>query len=292
MGWSAYDWTLEKSMRTEMMRRFQSLSPDHPAYKLQQHVLRALGTDVYRQNTLIIPKIKALRKYCRNSTRLLQSAPLAIQGDGDEIITGKVLHHLKFCELNSYDFPLYAPCASYKHNVNYVFEEKQIDLRLSPEDPIELLDHLIAAGPQVDLLYKYIISNDTLRHAHNRPQFHMGLGAAVHLSSIQEPVELWLKAISTQHGMENSDINIYFTQELLGSIGAGNEQDTKNILRKVFQADRLCNISTSASPVDSLNSSTRELLLKSLPWALRNYPSRYPFIIPACFSHVTIEVVH
>lgn len=282
-GWSSTDWTLERFMRTEMIKQFQNLPHFHPNYELQQHILKSLGSDIFRQNRLIIPKFKALKKYCRNSSKLLHTAPLAIQNDGDEIITGEALHHLKHCELNSYNFPLYSPCVSYKHNVNYVFDETPMNLTLTPEDPDELLLHQIAAGPQVDLLYKFIVFNDTFRHAQNRPDFHMGLGAAVHLSSIQEPLELWLKALSTQHGMENNDINLYFPDNLIDAIQKKNEQDSKTILRNIFQIDRLCNMSTSAVAVSSLDITSRHLLFNSLPSVLRKYPYRYPFIIPPCF---------
>ena len=279
-GWTPEDWSLEMAMRKCMVSLFMSLPVNHPHFKLQQHIVAALGNDVYRNGRIIIPRLKPLKKYSRNHDRLVQSAPLAIQGDGDEIISGHVLHHLKHCELNSHDFPLYAPCVSYKHNVNFVFAEDELHLNISPDEPDELLHHLIAAGPEIDLLYKFIVFNDTFRHEHIRPHFHTGLVSAVHLSSIHEPTEIWLKAIATHHGMENSDIYLHFPRGIVDHILKGNI--SAPWLHSVFGLNNLCNINTSAQRVDYFSNNTRANLRDSLPIVLIENARRYPFIIPPC----------
>lgn len=65
---------------------------------------------------LFNPKVSILKK------KILQgyTTALGIQNDGDELVNGKVLQHLKYCELHANVQSIYTPCFSFKSNYRWL----------------------------------------------------------------------------------------------------------------------------------------------------------------------------
>lgn len=304
---SISDFRMEDAMRVMMIRKFREISSSHPQYALVQSIMASIfpylgRPDQHRRNHDM---------YFSNHTRLVKDVPLAIQADGDEIITRKTLLHMKHCALKSPSFPIYTPCYSYKHNIHTLQRESFLHLLMDADydisgevprkvdDTKQLLHYLNSAGPMVDTLYSFLSVNSTQRVQRMKLDVHMGLGAAMHISSVGEPGELWCKAGSTHHGLENRDMFKVMTQRFIdkGKQGVLDANDIFKVthinalLRRNHSADgkeKICfsgmeHSSTARDEFKYVRTFSEDLQLKiknDLPYALRKYPDRYPFIAP------------
>lgn len=289
-GWQNHNWELERAMRRLMVIKFKTLPPSHPDILLQREATRAITS---RGFSLTFFGAKSSKRYTANNTHITDEAPLAIQSDADELLTGLALAH---CALKSpRKFPLYAPCFSLKGNALTLQREGHTELFIEPEDSPDLLNYLFNAAPSINLLYETIMRNDTCRltsPAQITPDNHMGLGAAVHLSSINEPAELWLKSLYTHHGRDNREYQTLVPQTLIDAGKRG--EITPCIVRSSFgntyhypsaniDCDSVCN--SVCRGVHYLSVVGGQDVYKALPWPLRLNPNRYPFIMANCTQH-------
>jgi hypothetical protein len=331
---AASDFRLEDAMRIMMMRKFLEVSSTHPQYVLFRSVMSSLlpflqgPPEQQRRNR---------EMYFSDKTRILEGGPLAIQSDGDEIMTSRASLHLKHCALRRDTFPIYAPCYSYKHNVHTLQSERFLHLitdedydmaNPSPKqekltaastvdnkdssiaDTKDYLHYLNNIAPMVDMLYSFVSANSTLRIQRMQLDVHLGIGAALHLSSVAEPGEVWCKAGSTHHGLENRDMNKVMSKWFIekgkrreinvddiyrvtniqtypsskskityGSHSEGSEKRNANVYCfpktnwSLVKAD-------GSSRLSYVGQNMEQKLRADLPYALRHYPERYPFIIP------------
>lgn len=289
--WEMSNWELEQAMRRLMVVKFKTLPLTHPDAPLQQEVTHEITVRGYSLTSM---GVKSMVRYTRNSSYIVQEAPLAIQSDADEIITEPALAHLKHCALKCAScFPLYAPCFNLKGNAMTLQHTGPTELSINLEDSSELLNYLWKAGPSIHLLYDMIRKNDTCRlisPAQINPHNHMGLGAAVHLSSIDEPAEMWLKSLYTHHGRENRE---YLYRAPVAFIEAGKRGEiSPALIRSAYrnQSHLLTASDTGSSSVCGnvcwgvhyQAVTGGEKVYQSLPWALRYNPQRYPFIVSNC----------
>lgn len=228
------DYRLENAMRIEMIRQFQQIAPTHPQYELVHSILTAVWENRpigYKKHPGKLLQERHFHDlYRQNVSMVVDSIPLAIQADSDEIPTGLALAHLQYCQLRQPTFPIYAPCVSYKHNIHTLQLETFVHLLTAdttdshidnshvskPDaDRTRLLHYLNDAGPMVDTLLSFLVATSTQRGRRFHLDVHLGLGAALHLSSVQEPGEVWYKAGSTHHGLENRDMWKVMSREFI-----------------------------------------------------------------------------
>lgn len=134
----------------------------------------------------------------------------------------------------------------------------------------------------VSPLLRFVAHNNTFRTGSTK--IHMNVGSGVHLSSVADPVERWFKSISTQHGMQNMEIRSAVPQWF---IEAGQDRRvTEAMVRNISAMNEACaSRNKNLLPVGNISSSKqRDFLRKSLPWAIRYNPDRYPFLVPPCAS--------
>jgi hypothetical protein len=137
---------------------------------------------------------------------------LGTENDGDEIISGQVVLHLKHCEIRNETLnygEIYMPCTQFKKN--FYWMESLFDgsclagFDLTAETSA-IKSHLWMRGPTLVTMQR-IMDSRTVHHADVKGLFdtksgmvsscyklhHMGLGAAFHMSATAEPVLYWLK---------------------------------------------------------------------------------------------------
>lgn len=133
--------------------------------------------------------------------RTLRTA-LALQNDGDEILSAAAAAHIRACEPRTPP-PWYAPCTGYKLSVEWVqhtwdreaLGQVWVQAGLLPSP--QLASHLMAPGPVVHSLAQVVRSGRLERWHLSAAAPQLGPGAAVHLSGASEPVGVWLKAGGT-----------------------------------------------------------------------------------------------
>jgi len=119
------------------------------------------------------------------------------------------MYHVKHCELiKDIKFPLYAPCIAFKKNFHWLQGNLAGEnCLLGPgSKPADLKKYLWGAGPRIWPLYRFLEEGNTLRYSgRNVPgdklrnihcSSHLGIPSAIHLSSVAEPSEEWMKAYS------------------------------------------------------------------------------------------------
>lgn len=246
-------WSLESSMRTKMLEKFTHL--DSTTHPLKAKIMAGMGT------------------------------ALGIQNDADEIIKGEVLYHLKHCEIKAGVSGIYTPAFQFKRNFHWLEDTKDLGCISQPSFPLqsdmsEFTSKLWRPGP-----YLYPLSTMIgLGHTNRKHEFetnfycghHMGIGAAVHISSFADPVELWMKRCGV---IEQSCANV-FSPEFIAA--ARNGRVTPDmIFRSAFQP--LCYISQrgNAFHVLSLPYPQRGVFEEAVPWVVRHNPDSFPFMLPA-----------
>lgn len=138
---------------------------------------------------------------------------LAIQGDGDELVTHPALRALKHCAIRPNVDSIHLPCFSFKSNYRWLQRTYDYGTCLStPVDALSKSDrelvvkldklmsrYLWRLGPQMWSLQRMLDAEHNLRRVFP-PDWcstHMGLGASSHMSAASDPVEFWLKLCGT-----------------------------------------------------------------------------------------------
>ena len=247
-------WALDKSSRTEMVRRFAEL----------------LQTNATLRN------------------RFALSSAWATQNDGDELVSREALMHVKHCELRP-GRSIFFPSLSFKKNFHWLQLDRQVCLRGGGfhNGTSELLSFMWSKGPYLWPLQTILGSQSTLRGKDPLPcgaghrcnpegdpcDRHMGLGAATHLSSVAEPAQYWYK----RWGMvEQSPVGVFpvaMVQALL------NRSVSPTLLLR-HAIVPWCKRGHAGVHADSLVPAAREALEASIPRVVRQNPDRYPFLLP------------
>ena len=203
--WTERTWELENAMRSHMIKLFREMDAGEPMFSLQQRIMNSVGGDKSFQELMQRPnRYKEhdmsldfkLDRYKKAGTLLSSQAPLALQNDGDEFCTGPALYHLKHCELRNRHFPILVPAYSYRRNIVSIHGNGEKDLQVTAPDDSFLTDFVYSAGPKVHLLFEFLLFNSTMRsESPVTHDVHLGLGAAMHMSSVLEPGEMWYKSV-------------------------------------------------------------------------------------------------
>jgi hypothetical protein len=110
----------------------------------------------------------------------------------------------------------------------------------------------------------------------------MGLGAAVHMSSVAEPAELLMKHMSVIDALEPLPLELITAAKLR----LLNEEILSNTTMLPW-----CHEWLPSRHVSTLASHKLRLIIwKSLPFAIREHPLRYPFMLPLpMLEHLQME---
>jgi hypothetical protein len=195
--------------------------------------------------------------------------------------TGHTLYHLKHCALKSPLDTIYLPIFSYKNSVELIHIEGEGNT-LAQEMPAGFARYVpLGMAIHVAPLLKFMAHNNTFRPSMSTG--HMNVGSGVHLSSTADPVERWFKSISTQHGMQNMEMRSAMPKWF---IEAGRESRiTAEMVRNISDMNEACSShNKNLVQVGKLPAYQRDFLHRSLPWAIRLNPERYPFLVPFCAS--------
>ena len=254
-------WHLEKAMRTEMVRRFVQL--DLQKSPLKAFVMRNLGN------------------------------AWGIQNDGDEMINGEALNHLRHCDLKPHLRVLYAPNVVFKNNYHWMEATRHPLLQcvtppnLPSETSSAVKPYLWHGGPTVIPLHKILSTHSTHRGiftCKNESHGHLGMGAATHMSSISEPSAFWLKAGGT--------IESHFRGALHPAIIHAGKEGTitpQLIIERTLLRSKAASRAEEASRphiwcevdhVTTLHVAAQAIVNGSIPRLVRMYPERYPFLVP------------
>lgn len=249
-------WSLERSMRSEMIRKFAEIdiATNHLKHKIMNNI-----DNVY-----------------------------ATQNDADEIPSLMALLHIKHCEIIANVDAIYLPSLAFKGNFHWlqyigpsgdttcsnVFLQTLLE---TTSDNIDLNDaarelqpFLWRSGPFLWPLTHFLRSNETLRRV-TRCNHHMGLGSAVHMTSTAEPGEQLFKLFGV---VESTPILP------LGLIAAGRQaRITVGILMQELVHPWCAAYHTSTSRIT--NPLAREIVWTSIPWIVRSNPKSFPFLLPA-----------
>lgn len=239
---------------------------------------------------------------------------LGIQNDGDEIITSKVLYHLKYCQVKPEVESIYTPSFGFKHNFNWMIKSTDMECFNSANNDDKLLEpylkqFLWSLGPVVWPLKSMIDNEHNLRRIkkNNHCNHHMGFGAAVHISSSTDPVENWLKQCSTIESRHqclkfpNSFVNSLksdnLTSELIYKIAVHPYCSRYNyIIHKnsiQYHRHRLKGIAwISENDNDIIRKKAIQLVNDTIPYIIRSFPSLFPFLLPNEQTSMKFNDVH
>ena len=241
------NWELDFAMRTEMVKRFNAVQNSALKAFVMSHLQGAYG----------------------------------IQNDADEIVNGKVLYHVKHCEIKrEVDF-IFAPSFAFKKNFHWL--QNTVDLGCLKGSNIndqteKLRFHLWRPGPYIWPLGTILRENSTLRYHKyegRECQHHLGLGAATHMSSLAEPVMYWLKRC----GVNEQSYKGAVSPEL---VRAGRDGAITPELIYASTISPYCS-KWDVPPARHISTHTtqaQDIWLKSIPQVVTDNPSSFPFLLP------------
>lgn len=259
-------WKLENSMRYEIIRLFKSMKNTDNNYELKSMIIAA----------------------AKNGNAL------GIQNDADELILRHALYHLSQCKFREHlNFPIYTPCLAFKKNFHWIQTNLPGEHCLSGTSNMSAVIKraIWTQGPRLWPLKFMLDEGNTLRHVgrnvpgDKRKNVHCksntGVFSAIHLSSVAEPAEEWLKAISV---IESQDKNI-LSSEFLSALKHHNltaDIIFRSSMKPWCVRSKLKNKASSGMTFSSsLPISTQRLVKKSIPWIVRKFPKKFPFFVPA-----------
>lgn len=228
---------------------------------------------------------------------------LAIQNDGDEIVSGQVLYHLKHCQVKADVESIYTPSFGFKHNFNWMIRSLEMDECFqSANDNDKLLDPYLKQflwnlGPVLWPLHIMIDNEHNMRRMKKNDYciHHMGLGAAVHISASNDPVENWMKNCATIEGRLHC---LKFSKDFVNGLKSGNltsnllfestihpfcsrhnyivHKNSLQIPRKRLKGLAWINENDN----EKIRSAAIQLINDAIPKIVRLVPSAFPFLIP------------
>ena len=241
------NWELDFAMRTEMVKRFNALQNNSLKVFVMTHLQGAYG----------------------------------IQNDADEMVNGKVLNHIKHCEVKREVNFMYTPSFAFKKNFHWL--QNTIDLGClkgsNVNDQTEKLRyHIWRPGPYLWPLSTILKENSTLRYHNYEGReciHHLGLGAATHMSSLAEPVMYWLKRC----GVNEQTYKGAVSPEL---VKAGQESAITPEMLYSATIFPYCS-KWELGPAKHISTHTKraqEIWLSSIPLVVTENPGSYPFLVP------------
>ena len=239
---------------------------------------------------------------------------LAIQNDCDEMITSKVLYHLKHCQIKPQVESIYTPSFGFKHNFNWAIKSNDMECFNSVNNDDKLLEpylkqFLWSKGPVVWPLKSMIDNESNLRRIKKDKHCndHIGFGAAIHMSSSTDPIESWLKHCST---IESRDQCLKFPSIFVSFLKSGNltsELIYKSSVRPFcsrknyiihknsiqYHRHRLKGLAWISENDDSITRKNAiHLINDTIPNIIKLYPSLFPFLSPVDNNFLNINDVH
>jgi hypothetical protein len=198
------------------------------------------------------------------------STALLLQHDGDEIPSAQAVLHLSRCERKQ-SAAYYFPCTSYKLNTQWLqrtYDLAGLGREWGPQS--ELHNYLWRPGPSAIHLDRVFAQGSTGRGNVDSSTPDLGPGAAVHFSSLAEPVGGWLKRVGVVESHTSTQTSTQLRASMLtGTVSAGD---------LAALTDPWCERDYYISHVSTTGLGS--FLYKSLPWALTSNPLRYPFVHP------------
>ena len=260
---------------------------------------------VTTQEKLNIELKGKVMKYMRDGGEVF-----AIQNDGDELVNGKVLRHLRHCKIKPEVKSIFTPCFGFKNNYHWL--QTTFDMRhftsgqTSARGVVDIykylkmvqFGHFFGNGLQMELnkfiwrlgpylwpLQTIIDEGSMLRRNFTNDRFfnhHMGYGAATHMSGVNEPAELWYKACGTV--------------EMVGACGNSISPKLREAAIKGVVTSKLifentvfpwCHRWNKAVHKSTLSRRANRVVLEAIPWVVRNNPAAFPFMLPVSGLHAT-----
>jgi hypothetical protein len=265
---------IPKLLASDRFSRFKSkieyLPDDVPS-----EILDSIGSSVWaiEERFRTLP-VEYLRKTMPNMTNAF-----VIQNDGDEIITRKVMAHFKTCEARPH-FPIYTPALSHERNAAWLQETYDMRNMQISNKSLEVLKAVLwRPGPVIERYDDVLKAGDTKasRTYVNAGTPNFGLGAANHFSTPAHPILSLLKTLSTSDSAPH-----HFSPEFWPTVrnGTVSEQD---IMVELF----LCRSTGQYRwiHVGEFEPWVRTFVVKHLPWAVQENPSRYAWLYsPTLFA--------
>ena len=191
--------------------------------------------------------------------------------------------HLKFCSLKSNVTAVAMQALSFKSNFQWLqttYDLTSLQGGNIDGDTEELKNYLWRPGPFLWPLQTFLSRKSTLRgefkvSGNSVDQFHMGLGAATHMSQVAEPGERIMKLFGV---IEQTTA---LPKTLLYSAKKGHLTASKLIKATI---DPWCGspdgryISVHTSSLKSNRS--RSIVWEAIPWIVRLNPQSFPFLLP------------
>ena len=174
---------------------------------------------------------------------------------------------------------IYTPSFVFKRSLHWM--EPTVDMRClhdkeSSSNPL-LKSYLWRPGPYVWPLHMMLSTKSTLRGNFEKDFqciHHMGLSAAVHMSSISDPVESWMKRC----GVIEQTCDNALTDKLV--IAAKNGLVTPELIYRT-SLDVFCSQSRRQNMlVPQMDPEFKVTVENSYPWIVKQNPNSFPFLLP------------
>jgi hypothetical protein len=251
------DWGLEYSMRKVHLRRIKHHRQDmDPASRaVAERILQAAQSD---------------------------PDALILTSDDDEIVLDHVLFHVKHCETrSSVTLPIHAPAINFKKNVQWClpFRKRNLpdgclnDARNFPPSLLEELRSLVwGFRPLLMSLATALDREDVTGPSPMVCESHLGIPAAMHLSSMAEPVMQWLK----EGGLIELAVPA-FPAEFVAA-GKARAMTPALIARAGLRPD--CSWKAVETHVSSFTSAAQDMIRDAIPYALTSNSQRFCWMDP------------
>ena len=280
-------WALNTYCKRDPIRTFLEIDEKNPQYHLKELIM----------------------KYINDASGNLDV--YAIQNDADEIVSAKVIQHIKYCDIKTEVLSIYTPCFVFKGNFHWLqktFDMSYFNSGISNSDAKwkiwiyqywdsiwseasaikELNNFLWSAGPYIWPMNLMFTENPpgNLRGnmANNQhQQFHMGYGAAIHMSTVADPVETLMKSCGTIENMYSCShiISPQFIKKALNGSITGNDI-YKNTIKP------WCHRKHIAKHNSDFSEESRRVISECIPLTVKTNPAYFPFMYPDANSNSNV----
>lgn len=282
-------------------------------YFMEEDIIRRFKdflTFAYEPGNVLEPQLRAIygserlhhlyTLYKRLQKKILSNmdVALAVQSDGDELPLVEPMAHLRHCELDAEVVSVHLPCFHYKRNFLWLQRNYGMSCFQGADDEDRQLERFLKrflwrTAPYVWPLRTVLDTVHTMRLNFTKSYcyHHMGLGAAVHMSAFNDPIETWMKgcgAVEERGACKNVIASEIIAAGKLSKITAS--MIFKSTVSPWCQHHDYSvhkdAISLNLGHVDEeLRLKAIELLDKSLPWIVKQYPQNFPFLYYPQFTN-------
>ena len=204
-----------------------------------------------------------------------------LQNDGDELSNRAALYHLKHCQDRN-EFPVFVPNILYKENIDCILNlssdwdsNHMHSLQNIPEKYADIKAYIWHMGPTIwraDLvtdngMEMRIDGGEGTNMRSRISRYHLGYGAGNHFSNPSHPLLHIIKQYSTADAAPFTFTNEFWTR-----------LEHKNLTLEFIEYE-LFECKPQYRQVSSvLNEDSQKMLKDNLPWIIKQYPQRYPFL--------------